>query len=99
MKKKLAIAALIAASALGLAACVKQVDARATNAQPVGGVGNLSRFCDGPVLIYYSDWDASDDQYEWFWPGGCEYTEGRWRFVNTVPTGAPIPNGDSTDDN
>lgn len=64
MKRKMAVLAL-AIGAIGvLAGCGKQVDLAASGAQPVPGVNNLYRFCDGPVAIYFSNWDAGQDEYE-----------------------------------
>lgn len=98
MKKKIMAAVAAAALMVTLAGCGKQVDASAVGAEQVGGVTNLSRFCDGPVLIYYSDWDSESDQYEWFWPGGCVHDGQRWVFGNQPPPPGPVPNGDSTGD-
>jgi len=83
---------------VALAGCGKQVDGGAVGAVQVGGISNLYRFCDGPVLIYYSDWSTEDDQYEWFWPGGCVHEGQRWVFGNQPPQPGVVPNGDSTGD-
>lgn len=62
----------LAIGVLALAGCsVKQVDKQITGAQLVPGTGNLYRFCDGNTLIYFSDWGAGNDQYEFIVYDGC----------------------------
>jgi hypothetical protein len=49
----------------------------------------MYRFCDGPVLIYFSKWSGQNDNYEAFFNGGCVWENSRW-----LPAiGAPIPQG------
>jgi hypothetical protein len=80
---------VLAAVGIALVACsTKSVDIGQTRAEMVPGTSNLYRFCDGPTLIYFSKRDSgSDDEYEWFYPGGC----------TPNPPTSGVPNGDSTD--
>lgn len=68
-----AAAVLAGVLALGaLAGCGKQIDAAVVGASQVPGTTNLYRFCDGSTLIYYSNWDASQDEYEFIVYDGCK---------------------------
>lgn len=106
------IAAVIAGLTFGLVGCgTRAVDLGQTGAQPAPGFGTLHRACDGPTLIYFTVTHGSDDEYEWFYPGGCVPVdldanpstpnplgvEVPWVF-NTQPPGWSIPNGNSTQD-
>lgn len=88
-----------AALAVMLAGCGREVDIGATGAVAVPGAVGLHRFCDGPVLIYFTKIAGQADEYDWYWPGGCEWSaaSGAWVFGNKPPVGLP-PNGDSTED-
>lgn len=82
---------LIAASVLGLgllaAGCGTDIDVKATSAQLVNGTPNMYRFCDGPVLIYFSKWKGENDNYEAFFMNGCQFQDNAW-----VPAiAAPVP--------
>ena len=89
----------LAAAALVVSACGREVDIAATGAVSVPGAVGLHRFCDGPVLIYFTKISGQADEYDWYWPGGCEWNAaaGVWVFGNKPPVGL-IPNGDSTED-
>lgn len=88
MTKRTKITVACAVVGLTLAGCtVKTVDIQKTGAELVHGTNNLYRFCDGETLIYFSKTDAKDDEYEWFYPGGC-----------TASPPKNVPNGDSTED-
>jgi hypothetical protein len=84
---------------VGATGCsARNVDINATGAQPVQGAQNLYRFCDGPVTIYFTKQAGADDEYDWYWPGGCvKNGNGQWVFASTVS--AVPPPGDSTDNN
>ncbi len=91
-----AIAALTAATTTG---CGREVDVSATGAQAVPGVANLYRFCDGPTLVYFTKVSGGNDEYEWFYPGGCTLAgDGKTWVFNDVPPDYSVPNGDSTED-
>jgi len=51
---------------LALTGCsAKTIDLAATGAQQVPGSGNLYRFCDGPLAIYFSNYGGgAADEYE-----------------------------------
>jgi hypothetical protein len=70
-----------------LTACAKEVNIDETKAKPVPGTPNLYRFCDSSNLIYFRTYEADDDSYEFFIPGGCEPTPG------TTPGPVPGVNG------
>lgn len=106
------VAAVIAGLTFGLAGCgTRAVDLQVTGAQPVTGFGTLHRACDGPTLIYFTRTHGTDDEYEWFYPGGCAPADldgdpatdnppdavVPWVF-NDAPPAWSLPNGDSTDD-
>lgn len=63
-KYEIGVLVVTALAILGLSSCGKQVDLTTSGAQPVPGVSNLWRFCDGPVAIYFSNWDGGSDEYE-----------------------------------
>lgn len=70
--RKIIAVAVIAASALMLTSCGKEVDKKAVNAQLVHGTNNLYWFCDANgTLIYFEDITGSDDEYEAMWYGVC----------------------------
>lgn len=96
--KKIAALAAAGLLAVSLSACGKSIDVDETGAVEVPGARALHRFCDGPTLIYVSVWDSTDDEYEWFYPGGCvKDPSGKWVFNTNPPAWTP-PTGDSTDD-
>lgn len=73
MRKTTIIAIMFAFAGLSLAACGKEVDKRAVNAELVHGTNNLYRFCDAiGTLIYFEDISMGDDQYEAMFFGACE---------------------------
>lgn len=89
MKKKTVAGIIVTATTavLLLAGCGREVDAGAVGAEDVPGTHGLKRFCDQSTLIYFSDWGSSDDDYEWFYPGGCAWDEKtqKWVFANPAP--------------
>jgi hypothetical protein len=77
------------AAGVVLAGCGTQIDVNVTGAGLVAGTPNLYRFCDGPILIYFSQWDGANDNYEAFFNGGCVWANNQW-----LPgVAAPIPEG------
>jgi hypothetical protein len=54
------------------AACTRNIDPAATNATLVPGTTSLYRFCDETNLIYYSQIEGDNDQFEFFIPGACQ---------------------------
>lgn len=90
---------IILCLAVLLAACGRSIDTEQTKAVAVPGARGLHRFCDGPTLIYVSIWSNSDDEYEWFYPGGCvlDTKANIWVFNTEAPEYTTVPNGDSTD--
>lgn len=71
MRKLIATASLL----FFLAGC-KEVDRNKVHAELVYGTDNLYHFCDETnTLIYFTDLDGEDDQYELIWPGGCVKTD------------------------
>lgn len=72
MRRRVAAAVAVLVAVGGLAGCGKQIDAAVVSASQVPGTTNLYRFCDGSTLIYYSDWDASQDEYEFIVYDGCK---------------------------
>lgn len=101
MKKRIlgAVGVIAVMPLLMASSCSREVDISATGASSVPGASGLHRFCDGPVLIYFTKISGANDEYDWYWPGGCEFNPkvGAWVFANKPPTGA-VPNGDSTGD-
>jgi hypothetical protein len=93
-KRVIAILAAITLTATMLAGCGKSVSIEETGAKCVPGVSNLCYFCieETQTLVYFSKWSDRSDEYEWFYPGGCQ------KGVATIPLpNASIPNGDSTE--
>jgi hypothetical protein len=66
-------AAMLGVTAAVLSGCAtKKVDIEATGAQVVPGTQSLYRFCAGDMLIFFTRHAGeADDEYEWFYPGGC----------------------------
>jgi len=104
MKKRIAaVFAGLALTGVVLAGCTRSVDVEQTGAVSVPGISNLWRLCDKATLIYISKWSGANDEYEWFYPGGCYFDGQKWVYDDRIipaPAGAvkPVPNGDSTDD-
>lgn len=62
----------------GISGCAtKSVDVAATGAQKVPGSASLYRFCDGPHMIYFSNFGVGDDEFEFFVYDGCAGTGGQ----------------------
>lgn len=94
MKRSHSILAIAALTLATLTACGKSVSIEETGAKCVPGVSNLCYFCieETQTLVYFSKWSDRSDEYEWFYPGGCQ------KGVATIPLpNASIPNGDSTE--
>ena len=71
-RRLFSVLAAVAAVAALSGCSVKQVDLAVTGATLVPGTGNLYRFCDGPTLIYFSNYgDGSPDEYEFVIYDGC----------------------------
>lgn len=100
MNARIACAATIVAAATVLTGCSREVDVSVTGAMSVTGATGLYRFCDGPVLIYFTKISGSADEYDWYWPGGCrkDAASGRWVFDDRPPTGV-VPPGDDAGEN
>lgn len=67
----MAAAILSGLAVAGLAGCGKQIDPVTTGATKVPGTTHLYRFCDGPTLIYYTNYDSSPDEFEFIIYDGC----------------------------
>jgi len=78
--------AVAAATGILLAGCGTQIDTKITNAQLVAGTPNLYYFCNGPILIFFSQWESSNDNYEAFFNGGCVWENGQWLPATGPPT-------------
>jgi hypothetical protein len=68
--KKWAVAAVIGLSLVGLTACGKEIDVKATNAKLVPGTNDLWYMCHKTTLIYFEKYNG-DDSYEAFFAWGC----------------------------
>lgn len=91
MKCKLGVIAIGIVALAGLSACGKNVDVQTTGAQLVPGTSSLYFFCHEDTRIYISKWSTLSDEFEWFYPGGCQ--DGKPVQASFAP-----PNGDSTED-
>lgn len=70
--KRITLAALaVLVSGALLTGCGKQIDVAATGAQRVPGTTHLYRFCDGPTLIYFTNYDGGPDEFEFVIYDGC----------------------------
>jgi hypothetical protein len=70
MKRGIVIVLVALAAVFGLGAC-KEVDKQQAGASLVKGTSNLWWFCDGTTLIYFEDWEGSDDEYVALFSWGC----------------------------
>lgn len=69
--KKIVACGAIAVAAVVVGGCGKQIEASAVGATQVPGTTSLFRFCDGPTLIYYSNYDSGPDEVEFIVYEGC----------------------------
>lgn len=49
-----------------------EIDRNQVNAVKVEGTANLWRFCDGPTLVYYQDFDGAEDEIVAMFWGACQ---------------------------
>jgi hypothetical protein len=73
MNKKLtALAVSLVTGTVVLTGCgMYEIDRNAVNAVKVEGTANLWRFCDGPTLVYYQDFDGAEDEIVAMFWGAC----------------------------
>lgn len=91
--RRVAVAAVAVLAAVVLSACgARAVDVEATGAQPVPGMGTLHWVCHGPTLIYVTIVpNSTEDDYEWFYPGGCVPADLDGNPETPNPAGAEVP--------
>lgn len=71
-KRLIGIVGGVALMGATLAGCgMYEIDRNAVNAVKVEGTANLWRFCDGPTLVYYQDFDGAEDEIVAMFWGAC----------------------------
>ena len=92
MNKRLAgIATSLRVGAMVLTGCgMYEIDTAVTNASKVEGTANLWRFCDGPTLVYFQDFDGAEDEIVAMFWGACQ-PDGSL----TGPDGGRVVGGDT----
>lgn len=86
--------ALLGAGLVALTGCSpKTIDVAATGAQQVPGSGNLFRFCDGPLAIYFSNYgEGMADEYEFIVYDSPFCATGDPTTPQETPQGPPTEN-------
>lgn len=72
-KQLIAIAGGVALMGATLTGCgMYEIDRDRVGAVHVTGTANLHRFCDGPTLIYYQDFEGAEDEIQGMFWGACQ---------------------------